>query len=454
MEILLKPEEWVLDLYPLNNKDKYKLSQYIIQTEYENEILILHTITWSIYALTKEEYKNILYNNTLIKNKLVIPIDLNESYIANEVYKNRMTKPILPTYDTIDGFVILTTTACNARCAYCYENDIKHKETMTIETAKNIVNFIQNKKSSKKPIKIQWFGGEPLLNKCVIDYITNKLYELNIPFTSTLITNGFLLDNETINKIDFWKIESIQITLDGINEEYNKIKNFVYDDVDAYLTVINNINNILKNTNTIINIRFNASNDNIFKLYDEIEMLKNEFNEYYNKKISFYIAPLFEYIKTPENAVNGFWDELDKLSKIVKVYKLDKCEEELGLKTHKRHRIDNMCMAYNATSIAIMPDGKFTPCEHIREEDVFGNVIDGITDKSVIEKWQCFDTEHIEYCKQSECPLHPMCPKFHLCDSTIICSKDSQKNMRIEKAINKLVRTRLYYNQQQNKQGF
>ena len=108
-------------------------------------------------------------------------------------------------------------------------------------------------------------------------------------------------------------------------------------------------------------------------------------------------------------------------------------------------------MAYNATSIAIMPNGKFTPCEHVKDEDIFGNVIDGITNKSVIEKWQNFDTEEINYCKSSNCPLHPMCPKFHLCDSSSICVKDTQKSMRLEKAIEKLIRTRKYYNEQINK---
>jgi sulfatase maturation enzyme AslB (radical SAM superfamily) len=452
MEILLTPEQWTLDLYPINKtSENYKLSNFIIKTEFDNEILLLHTITWSIYALSKSEYENILANKTLIDNKIVIPDDLDEYTVANNVYLIRMTKPTLPTYDNIAGCVILTTTSCNARCAYCYEKTIEKKETMSLETAENIVQFIDNRRIKNKPFKIQWFGGEPLLNKPVIEYITKRLYELNIPFSNSMISNGYLLNEDTVNKLNDWKIRTIQITLDGINEEYNNAKNYVYSDVDAYMTVINNMHNVLNNTKTTITIRFNASNNNIFKLFDEIQYLKDEFKTHYGKKLNFYVAPLFEYKHNPETAVNGYWDELKRISTLVKVATLDKCDDELEIETFKRHPIYKMCMAYNATSIAIMPNGKFTPCEHVKDEDIFGNVIDGVTNKSVIEKWQNFDTEEINYCKSSNCPLHPMCPKFHLCDSSSICVKDTQKSIRLEKAIEKLIRTRKYYNEQINK---
>ena len=94
MEILLTPEEWTLQQYPeTDNNDTLKISDYIITAETDEEILLLHSITWSIYALTKEEYKNMLTNETLIKNKVVISDALNEADIANKVYLSRMTKP-------------------------------------------------------------------------------------------------------------------------------------------------------------------------------------------------------------------------------------------------------------------------------------------------------------------------------------------------------------------------
>ena len=125
MEILLTPEQWVLDLYPdtiVNST--YVMSKYLIKVEINDRIILLHTITWAIYDLSKQEYNEILDNNLLMLNKVVIPKDLDENIIANTVYIKRMTFKDLPSFETINSCVIFTTTACNARCAYCYENNI------------------------------------------------------------------------------------------------------------------------------------------------------------------------------------------------------------------------------------------------------------------------------------------------------------------------------------------
>lgn len=455
MEILLNPEEWVTLQYPENSETtkNYKLSHYIIKTKHDDEILILHTITWSIYALSQTEYDNILTNETLIQNKVVVPSDLDELEIAHKVYLMRMTKP-RPNYDFLTGYVLLTTTACNARCAYCYENDnIEKKETMTIETAENFIQFLISRipKNNNRPIHIQWFGGEPLLNTRVINYIVDRLYELNIPFHCGMITNGFLLNEENINNLDKWKIETMQITLDGLNEDYNNAKNYIYSDIDAYMIVLQNIHNVLNNSNSRITIRFNATNDNIFKLYDTVNFLKDEFKEHYGKKITFYVAPLFEYLGANSIAIDGYWEELNRIETIVMVTKLSKCDNMLDKEAFKRERIDTNCMAFGGNAIAVAPDGTFTPCEHIKKEDIFGNVIDGVTDVEVIKKWQTFDGPEIQYCKDTKCQFHPMCPKFFKCDTFVVCSTEKQQNKKLQKAEKKLIRTRLYYNKQLNK---
>jgi sulfatase maturation enzyme AslB (radical SAM superfamily) len=453
MEILLTPEEWTLEHYSdCNDETNLKLSNYIISAETENEILIFHTITWSIYSLTKNEYNDILTNEILIKNHVIVPSNLDEVPIANGIYLKRITKHYIPNYDRISNIVLLTTTACNARCAYCYENNITKKEYMTIETAENVVQFIKNHRyQGDTPFKIQWFGGEPLLNQRVIDYIVDRLYELEIPFNSSMISNAYLINDKVIKKHPKWKLNNLQITLDGLNEEYNNIKNYVYPDIDAYMVVIQNIHNVLNNTKTKITIRFNASNDNIFKLHDTLDYLTDEFKEHYGKKISFYVAPLFQYLKNSNIAIKGYWEELEKISKKYKVTKLNKCDEMLEGISFKQERIDNYCMAFSANGIAIMPNGKFTPCEHVKDEDIFGDVVNGVTNFDVIRKWQFFDGPEINYCKESKCPIHPICPKFYLCDSSVVCEIDEQKNKRLKKAVEKLIRTRIYYDNEINK---
>ena len=59
---------------------------------------------------------------------------------------------------------ILTTTACNARCSYCYENGAV-LSTMDPDTAEKTAELIiRNYQTQPTDIVLEWFGGEPLLN--------------------------------------------------------------------------------------------------------------------------------------------------------------------------------------------------------------------------------------------------------------------------------------------------
>ncbi len=47
------------------------------------------------------------------------------------------------------SYTILTTTECNARCFYCYQQ--KHsRRSMTVSTAKNVVDYIRNTHKKKQ----------------------------------------------------------------------------------------------------------------------------------------------------------------------------------------------------------------------------------------------------------------------------------------------------------------
>ena len=448
MKTILKPEDWVLKLYPEQKNYSCKLSKFVLIEEYDDEILVFHTITWAIYVLTKEEYKNILNNEYLKTFFVVIDEDFDDMDIAEKAYKERIVKKKLPTYDYISTYVILTTTACNARCHYCYEKNAVKIETMTLDTAENVVQFIKTHKYHNSPVNIQWFGGEPLLNTKVIDYISNRLKEMDIPFKSSIITNAHLFNYDTVIKASKdWNITSCQITIDGLFETYNKIKNFVYSDIDAFLVLIENMKTILDNSDIHVTVRFNIGNENIFQMYDTISYLKEEFKSYLDsKKISFYAYKLFDIIEGKEDAIPGFEDEVERLKEIININNGDKCDTFTGSNTFKREPIYEMCMAYNGNGIAILPNGQFSPCEHIRTEDLIGNIKDDVIDNNIIEKWQTLDGKEIDYCRKENCPLHPLCPRFYTCPNAVICSETNiKKEERLKEAHKRLYNTYTYY---------
>lgn len=96
------------------------------------------------------------------------------------------------------NFIVIPTLQCNFNCIYCYEN--KEEGYMLDETLNDLYNAIidYNNKYNLKIIRIDWFGGEPLLFLNKIKDIMIKLNkfcdENNIIYYHSTTTNGYLLN--------------------------------------------------------------------------------------------------------------------------------------------------------------------------------------------------------------------------------------------------------------------
>jgi radical SAM protein with 4Fe4S-binding SPASM domain len=277
------------------NNIMYKASKFAIIKEINNEILLFSTLTTSVIVLNKETFSGIfeqnnfsLYNdevNELLNASLLIPDSFDENKYLADTRTNAMKQlnEKKPSY-----YLITPTMNCNARCYYCFENGAHH-EDMTLETAKDVVNFIiQNK--PEETVTIQWFGGEPLLSVDIISFISDQLKLNNIPFNSKITTNGYLLDEKTssIAKKE-WRTEVIQITVDNVGEKYNKIKNYKEPEVDPFYLVVKNIHYAAK-TDIHIRLRVNINPVDVEQAKGTISYLKKEFGQY--KNIFVYFAPI------------------------------------------------------------------------------------------------------------------------------------------------------------------
>ena len=58
---------------------------------------------------------------------------------------------------------LLLTNSCNLNCIYCYEHN-KAPESMSFETAKEILDSELIGRDMEVPVIIDLFGGEPFLN--------------------------------------------------------------------------------------------------------------------------------------------------------------------------------------------------------------------------------------------------------------------------------------------------
>ena len=169
-------------------------------------------------------------------------------------------------------FRVLTTTCCNAHCPYCYEAGVK-TVTMSAETAEVVADFILMQSQGLKTVEIEWFGGEPLLNTRAIDMICARIMErkpAELKFESSMISNGYLVDDMIIQRmVGQWHLYQIQITMDGMATEYERVKGL---GKGAFEKVIQNMSALCAAGIHVV-VRLNFDNNNVAELHKLMEYL-------------------------------------------------------------------------------------------------------------------------------------------------------------------------------------
>ena len=124
---------------------------------------------------------------------------------------------------------------CNMRCKFCYATfeDLGLVKQLSKEDA----FIILNKLKSAGLKKITFAGGEPLLYKWIYETIA---YSKEIGLTTSIITNGSLLTDELLEKLQ-GKLDWIGISIDSLNHETNQKIGRTYKSPPDYLNLINKI---------------------------------------------------------------------------------------------------------------------------------------------------------------------------------------------------------------------
>ena len=353
---------------------QYRLMRYILRQECVDGVLLYNVITGRLLYLTKNE-SFILDNlstdssqlkKTLVEDYYLVPVDFDEKTMLAEL--RNINKQVF-CKKGISHYVIFTTTNCNARCYYCFESELPHIN-LNKQIADRIIEYIILNKD-QEPIKISWFGGEPLLGRFWIDYICEELKKHNVKYYSAMTSNGYLFDKEMIEKaIDLWNLKSVQITLDGTEEVYNRTKSYVYAAGNPYRRVLKNIKLLLgRGIRVALRLNLDQSNtENIVRLIDELNTLFHNEN-----LLHIYISVIlkdfgFAPIARSLDSEKELYDIYDQLTKQL-------CD--LGLNKDYRQlpslRLSN-CMADDDGAIAIFPDGSLYKCETIEGIIIVGTL--------------------------------------------------------------------------------
>lgn len=404
----------------------------------EKFVAICNTFSGGLAILEHNEYNKL--QNVHFFNK--IDNDLEEWLKQGFIVDNNKDELSIVNYCRCrDAFLnnrpiyrILTTTACNARCFYCYEKG-RTVQFMSKETAIKTADFIIKHAENAKEILLNWFGGEPLLNYTVITLITQKLSAaLNNKITSSIITNASLFSKEmiTIAK-ENWNLNSVQITLDGMAEVHDNRKSYI-NKCFSFGETIETIGWLLSSNFRII-LRLNYDKNNITDIIKLIYFIHETFGN--NHNLICYAYPLFNTATNQESSY-VYYEDIPRYMPII-INVLMECGYYNPLKIIQRRT--NACFATDPYSCVINTDGLLYKCtmDSMEPSRSVGNVNDGFVMNNPLIEWT---TPVIpKHCY--ECKMLPICQGG--CRASRMLNMDASgcaiKRQLIEYTLNHLLNT-------------
>lgn len=426
MITIAEPKEHIDKLWgkqKIREGETYWMMRYVLRVDHEDKVLLHNVVTGRLVVLEREEAEALEtlpspYNpvmEQLVTEHYLVPENhdehqqvVNLRYLLRRVYDAQKSK-------FINKYTILPTTACNARCYYCFEHGIK-SVTMTEAIAREVIRFIIDHCDKAKKVDIVWYGGEPTLMSQRIDQICEGLQSSGVEYESSIITNGYLFDENMVHRAKaLWHLKSAQVSVDGAEHNHNAIKDFANISDNAYQRVIRNIG-FLINEGIRVHVRMNFDLGN----YQDFPILLDDLEKSglsSHKLLEVIAAPILGEHPNKEGKVlhadDSWMDE--------KICELDDMARVAGF-TH--YGMPLPCLEYTGCSAAddsfiiIGPNGSLSKClECVSDEHSVGTLRDGITDQIRVQSWKVL----ADHKKCSNCTFFPYCMRMNRCSGEDRC---------------------------------
>ncbi len=194
--------------------------------------------------------------------------DINNIKLKNldKLYEYRQKlyqKPILK-----DLFIEITSR-CNARCEHCGSscgNFIPKDEISADELKKTLLDISQHYNANEILLNIT--GGEPLIRKDLFEIMD---YANKLGFRWGMTSNGMLITDEILEKMNQTNMETISISLDGLketHESFRKVSN-------CFDKIIENIKKLQKVPSVkVVQVTTVANKKNLHELEDLYNLMK------------------------------------------------------------------------------------------------------------------------------------------------------------------------------------
>lgn len=264
--------------------------------------------------------------------------------------------------------------------------------------------------NGSKHVAVLLFGGEPLINIEIGFYILSKVKEFcqqnEMVFSSSIITNGTLLDEYIIKKLDEFNCKMIQITLDGIKKTHDTRRMYAngngsFDDTIGALKLLKNYGKI----HTVV--RVNVDKTNLYETYQLLEYIGKNGLDLTKFTVDFGI------VRGGTSACADYSPKCFSESEIGDVlYNLWNFAEKQGFKYKIRPMRKTMyCGLYSNNQFTVAPNCDVYKCwEHVgQEEHLMGKIDENGNLRVTYAYYDWMSVDPLKNAECSECVYLPVC---------------------------------------------
>ena len=312
------------------------------------------------------------------------------------------------------GVIILPTYKCNLACTYCSQGKRKATYEMSEEIAEKTCEWTvrQIEAANFRHLDIVFYGGEPLLNKEVLLYISRKLKKycekVSLGFSISIITNGTLLTPPLVKELLNLNLSHLQITLDGPQKIHDK-RRVTKEGKGSFSIIFKNVSRLTEISSRLkLTIRINVDRQNYLYVFPFIEFLqKNGIFKFSNVDIDIGMVDItncnraYKMNVLSDKEVIYFFKDY--------VHYLNSCSvESLKSSFTRIPGYPAFCGMVTAHSFVIDPLGRIYKCLELLNNDYFclGNVEEGI---SIYKHLWWLSANPFEDPKCLACVFLPLC---------------------------------------------
>ncbi len=275
---------------PLSRKavHLFQINQHKLALDVESDSLhLLDDLSWEVISLlneerTEQEILSLLHKRYPEEEIREVFYEIRSLIARGQLWSEPPEIETIPDNQVVKALCLNAAHSCNLVCRYCFAgkgNYGGNHNLMPPEVGKAALDFLLQNCGNRLQAEIDYFGGEPLLNKKAIQEITSygrrQEKEMEMHFRFTLTTNGLLLDDHTIEYLSAENF-SVILSMDGRQEVHDNMRTFP-DGSPSYRPVAEKLQNFLQqwSGNYYVRGTFTSFNRDFF--YDVLHLYQQGF---------------------------------------------------------------------------------------------------------------------------------------------------------------------------------